>query len=160
MKELKSGKALSPRTYIKIIADAIKKGCRNSSECHGWVLDGFPNTQAQANALMAANIIPTNAISLSGGIYRLNLAISGAESEYKQNETHVFENFVEKLTTLALMGLSLIGFKEAMPTILSIFEDAQLNNTWIEGDRTPIVTFTAILQAIDIFLPKASNSIQ
>lgn len=50
-----AGEVVPESLIVKVLADRMKReDCRS----RGWILDGFPKTQKQANALLAAKIIP------------------------------------------------------------------------------------------------------
>nr|CCA18702.1 adenylate kinase putative [Albugo laibachii Nc14] len=50
-----AGEVVPEHLIVRVLADRMK---REDCRTRGWILDGFPKTQKQANALLAAKIIP------------------------------------------------------------------------------------------------------
>lgn len=65
LEKLKSGESISNEHYVHLISLNISKALE--THC-GWILDGFPASVDQCQKLLEANIVPSKAYIITGGI--------------------------------------------------------------------------------------------
>ncbi|KAJ3052473.1 adenylate kinase [Rhizophlyctis rosea] len=168
-RKLRSGKTLPADMQVSIIKTTLVEAEAKGLKYDGWVLDGFPRTVDQVQALTANEIIPQYVVVLNNDINdesvrtrhelfktsirtgRPTTAVSSAPPVTRPAETADFE-----IQAFPFFDNLYNGFREEYNEVIKTLEEAEASVVTVQAELEVPTVLSMVQGAIDPFLPKAT----
>ncbi|KAJ3092712.1 adenylate kinase [Quaeritorhiza haematococci] len=173
------GKTVPADLLVSVLQLAISGELTGEGEATGWIIDGFPRTIDQANAMIKAGLVPDYTIILENDINDLSVrsrmdliqanSLTGLTWESPQSalddpdtEQRIHQRDDPTMPPIAITMFPYFdnlynGFKEEYKQVLKILQDAGITVMNPISAELAIPTVLSQVQGtIDPFLPKAS----
>ncbi|KAI9101243.1 hypothetical protein DFS34DRAFT_592129 [Phlyctochytrium arcticum] len=156
--KLRAGKNIPLDTQFEVVKAIVAKvnSEHEHKKHHGWVLDGFPRTLDQANAFVAANLLPDYTVILQNDI---NDEVVRSRSEIRKIDPATGHTTQAANGVIAAPYFDKLfnGFKEEFADIIKLLEEKGATTVNVPAENGIRTVLSTIQGVIDPFLPKATS---